>query len=353
MKILVTGGAGFIGANLVHQLLSLEGDVYVIDDLSTGDPENLDPRAGFRKIDICDEEFLVAARAFKPDTIVHLAAQPSVAAALKDPEKNNRINIEGTKNVIKAALENKVERLVFASTAAVYGNPEELPVKETHPLRPLNVYGESKLEGERLIEEALRGSGVDFAILRFANVYGPRQNALAEGGVVSIMATHIAKGEEPVVEGDGYQTRDFIFVADVVSALISAIGGEIDFAGDPDVQEQAGRYNISTGQGRSLHELVSALRIASGYHGDLQYAPPREGDIRDSVLDPTRAFETFEFKATANFDSAIAMTYDWFDMTQGDHEDLEPDPLGDILFGEPLAPQMPPGMKLPDDGIKM
>lgn len=355
MKILVTGGAGFIGANLVYQLISLGGEVFVLDDLSTGKPENIDPRGGFRKVDICDEEFLGAVRAFKPDCIVHLAAQPSVAESIKDPEKNDRINIEGTKNVIAAALENKVERLVFASSAAVYGDPAELPIKESAPLKPLSPYGESKLEAERLIDEELRGSGVDFAILRFANVYGPRQNAEGEGGVVSAMSFAVAAGEQPVMYGDGNQTRDFIFVGDVVSALISAIGGDIDFAGDPSTTPEAGRYNICTGTGRNLHELVSALRIAATWHGPVREEAPREGDIRDSVLDPSRAREVFEFEAVVDFETGVSMTYDWVEMTYKEQMggiDEFPPMDDDPLFGTPIM-SMPPGMELPGSGIEM
>lgn len=349
MRILVTGGAGFIGANLVYQLISLEGEVFVIDDLSTGKPENIDPRGGFRKVDICDEEFLGAVRAFNPDVIVHLAAQPSVAESFKDPEKNYRVNVEGTKNVIRAALENKVERVVFASSAAVYGDPVELPVREDAPLKPLSPYGESKLEAERLIDEELRGTGIDFAILRFANVYGPRQTAEGEGGVVASMAFAVAAGEQPVIHGDGNQTRDFIFVGDVVNALISAIGGDIAFAGDPATTKEPGRYNISTGTKHNLHQLVSALRIAAAWHGPVNHDEPREGDIRDSVLDPTRAKEVFEYETITDFEAGISLTYDWVEMTY--HEQMggvdEFPPMDDDpLFGTPNF-EMPPGMGIP------
>jgi len=336
MRILVTGGAGFIGGNLVFQLLALDGEVFVVDDLSSGSPDNLDPRAQFRKLDICSEEFRAVVRSFKPDVIVHLAAISSVADSTRDPENTYRVNIEGTENVIDAAIESGVSRMVFASSAAVYGDPISLPLREESPKSPLTPYGETKLEGEHLIQTKLRDSGVDFAIFRFANVYGPRQGLGGEGGVISAFASALAAGETPSIEGDGKQIRDFIFVSDVVFALISAIGGDIDFAGNPMEQVDAGVYNIGTGEGKSIEEVAANFRMVAQFFGTYGSLPPREGDIHESVLDSTRARDTFEFMPDTAFDKGVEMTYAWFQARHDvdDAEEPEPEPFD---MGDPLG----------------
>lgn len=344
MKILVTGGAGFIGGNLLYQLIALGGDVFVVDDLSTGNPNNLDPRAKFRKLDICSDEFRAVCNSFKPDVIVHLAAQSSVVRGMQDPEENERINVGGTRNVVEAAIECGAKRLIFASSAAVYGNPSQLPIGEDAPLVPLNPYGQSKLDGEILIEEYLRGTDIDFAILRFANVYGPRQGGTGEGGVVSIFCTALAEGSAPSIEGDGTQTRDFIFVSDVVQALISTIGGDILFKGNPETQIQPGRYNIATGKKISIKEIAASLRMAAQFFGAYGSAPAREGDIKDSVLDPTRAFEVFEFAAAVELNTGLELTYNWFKKSYIESQgEAETSPQDDILFGDPVV-ILPKGM---------
>lgn len=321
MRILVTGGAGFIGSNLVYQLVILDGDVLVVDDLSTGDFSNVDPRAEFRKIDVTSPEFIEVAKKFNPDVIVHLAAQASVAVSMKDPQETMRINVEGTRNVVKAALETDCQRVVFASTAAVYGEPERLPLREDSPKKPINPYGESKLIAESVIDEGLRGTGVDFAILRFANVYGPRQGMHGEGGVISAFAMALAKGEVPYIEGDGKQTRDFIYISDIVFGLISCIGGDIVFAGDPKTQVDPGRYNMSTGTTRSIEEVGASFRMAAQFFAPYDRRPAREGDIYESVLDFTRARETFEFLPDVDFNSGIEQTYRWFKQEYGEPDE--------------------------------
>lgn len=311
MRILVTGGAGFIGTNLVHHLLDIGGDVLVVDNLSTGKTENLDPRAGFRKLDIREDAFLTAVDDYAPDVVVHLAAQPSVGRSVEFPEETFDINLTGTDRVIDATLSSGASRLVFASTAAVYGNPEELPLRETSHIHPINPYGESKLAAEGLIDERLRGTDTDFCIFRFANVYGPRQDTIGEGGVVSIFCDLLASGEKPMIHGDGQQVRDFIYVADIVSALVSAIGGDIEFKQSVDCPAP-GRYNISTGEPVTVEQLLNALRPYAEFYGMPQYGPPREGDIRESILSPAKARETFEWVAQVPLDRGLEATWNWF-----------------------------------------
>lgn len=314
MRILVTGGAGFIGSNLVQALLSSGlHDVAVVDDLSTGKPENIDPRTSFRKLDILAPEFPAFVAEFAPDGIVHLAAQASVSESMRDPERDRAVNAGGTHIVAAAAKAAGVRRMISASSAAVYGEPEAVPLVETARKAPENPYGASKLEAETLIAEELRGSGTDFASFRFSNVYGPRQDAQGEGGVVAIFCDRVAAGAVPTVYGDGSQTRDFIYVGDIVAAIIAALGAEGPLAGDgPD----GPAYNISTGDETSVNELLMSIRQAAKYFGPAENLPAREGDVARSALDPSKARSGFGFSAGVELDSGIALTWRWFSATR-------------------------------------
>ena len=225
MRVLVTGGAGFIGSNLVHALVSGGHQVGIIDDLSTGKSANVHPHAWFRALDILDDSFGELVAEFAPDAVVHLAAQASVSVSLEDPDRDWAVNAEGTRLVARAAREAGAKRMISASSAAVYGEPAEadLPLSETAPKAPVNPYGKSKLAAESLLAQELEGSDVDYASFRFSNVYGPRQDGAGEGGVVAIFCTRMREGAAPVVYGTGAQTRDFIYVGDVVGAIISAL----------------------------------------------------------------------------------------------------------------------------------
>lgn len=309
MRVIVTGGAGFIGSNLVHALLAGRHDVLIIDDLSTGSVANVDPRAGFRKLDILDDALPALFAEFAPDAVVHLAAQASVVVSQRDPERDRAVNAEGTRRIAVAARAAGAKRVISASSAAVYGEPETLPLPETARTEPLSPYGHSKLEAESLLAGELEGSATDFASFRFANVYGPRQDAEGEGGVVAIFCARLAAGETPVIFGDGAQTRDFIFVGDVVAAIIRAIGFEGSL-GQGDALH--GAYNIGTGTATSVSELLMALRTSAKYFGPAENGPAREGDIAHSRLSPDRARETFGFSSQVDLGTGIAMTWNWF-----------------------------------------
>jgi UDP-glucose 4-epimerase len=274
--------------------------------------ENVDPRAEFRRMDIRGSEFVQTCHTFQPEVIVHLAAQASVARSLADPATTASINVDGTRAVARAACDVGVTRLVFASTAAVYGVPAALPLTETSATVPINPYGESKLAAERLLETELRESETDFAIARFANVYGPRQDSAGEGGVVSVFCDSLAAGGGLNIHGDGEQTRDFIYVADIVSALVSFIGGDIYFCQRADVPA-AGIYNISTGTRISVNDLALRLRRLSGSAAEVSHSAAREGDIRDSVLSPAKAHEVFEWQAGIDLEQGLTNTWRWFE----------------------------------------
>ena len=306
MRVYVTGGAGFIGSNLVRALLTGENEVMVVDDLSTGHPENLDPRAGFRKLDILGDTFAQHLREFAPDVVVHLAAQSSVTVSLQDPAHDRLVNAEGTRRVAAAARAAGARRLISASSAAVYGEPAELPLTEASPTVPVNPYGASKLEAESLLAAELADSGVDHVSLRFSNVYGPRQDAKGEGGVVAVFLARVAAGLPPVLNGDGSQTRDFIFVGDVVGAIIAASSAEGRLA------EKTPALNVSTGRRASLKELIGAIRQAASYFGPVEGAPPREGDIAHSVLDPSNAGRALGWAANVDLETGVSLTWRWF-----------------------------------------
>lgn len=309
MRVVVTGGAGFIGGNLVHALLGGGAEVTVIDDLSTGSMANVHPATTFRCLDVLSPDAAQAIIDARPEVVIHLAAQVSVAASLADPAFDRAVNVEGTRAVAKAAAAAGATRVLSASSAAVYGEPQELPLVETSPTAPAVPYGASKLEAEGVLAEVLRPAGVDFASLRFANVYGPRQRAEGEGGVVAEFASRMARGNTPVIFGSGRQTRDFIYVADVVNACAMAATHEGTLARPG---ENGPAYNISTGMAMSVNMLAEGLRVAMRYPGTIERAPAREGDVEESVLSPAKAMEAFGWSAAVELQAGLAATGTWF-----------------------------------------
>jgi UDP-glucose 4-epimerase len=312
MRVLVTGGAGFIGSSLVHALISGGHSVAVLDDLSTGAVANLHPAAAFRILDILDPELADVVTGFAPDAVVHLAAQTDVQRSFADPERDRAVNVDGTVAVARAAAAAGARLMLSASSAAVYGDPESLPIPETAPKRPINPYGASKLAAESALAEALEGTGVDFACMRFANVYGPRQDWRGEGGVVAILGARFAAGERPVIFGDGGQTRDFIYVGDVVAFILEALEAESPLAG---AQPDGPAYNVSTGVPTCVEQVASHLCALSGALVGVDHEPAREGDIRHSVLDPAKAERVVGWRAVQPIEAGLAITWRWLSAT--------------------------------------
>lgn len=302
MRVLVTGGAGFIGSHIVDALAGAGAAVSVLDNLSTGKAENIKQEVNFYHGDLLDKEvvFRCVGRE-RPEVVFHQAAQVSAPKSLADPAGDAGVNIVGSLNLLEAARSEGVRKVIYASTAAVYGNPRYLPVDEAHPADPLSGYGVSKHTVERYL--AMYGDlyGLDYTVLRYANVYGPRQDARGEGGVVAIFIDRLLRGERPVIYGDGLQTRDFIHVLDVAGANLCALdrGSRMTF-------------NISTGRPATVIQLFEILKKAAGYGGGPVYDPPRPGDIRDSWLDNTGAGRELGWTPQWDLEKGIKHTLEHF-----------------------------------------
>ncbi|WRP07282.1 NAD-dependent epimerase/dehydratase family protein [Rossellomorea aquimaris] len=277
MKVLITGGAGFIGSHIVEALLDTQYEVVVVDNLVTGHLKNIPPQVRFYQQDVrrnIDDLFAKE----QPDYVIHQAAQVSVSHSFIDPLYDCEENIIGTLNILQACVRHNVKKVVFASTAAVYGNPIYLPVDEAHPLKPISFYGLTKEHAEKCIQIFAKTHHLDYSILRYANVYGPRQDARGEAGVIAVFIEKLIRGEAPIIFGDGKQTRDFIYVKDVARANVAALTN-----GNKET------LNIGTGQEISIQEIIKQLANIVGESIQPILRPEREGDIRSSVLQIDRA----------------------------------------------------------------
>ena len=278
MRVLVTGGAGFIGSHAVDSLLARGHEVLVVDDLSTGKRANVPAGAELAQLDIAGPELVAAARAFRPDAISHFAAQASVAVSMQQPRKDATTNILGGLNVLQAALESGAQQLVYVTTGgALYGTPQYLPCDEEHPIRPESPYGLSKWTLEQYLT-MLAPPSLPLKVLRLANIYGPRQDPHGEAGVIAIFAGRMAQNEPVMIFGDGEQTRDFVYVGDVVRAHDLALAHPDSFA-----------VNISTSQGTTVNELFRLMAAETGYRQPAVHEPERPGDIKHSTLANERA----------------------------------------------------------------
>jgi len=302
-RVAVTGAAGFIGSHTCEGLIQAGKTVMGIDNLSTGKLSNLEgiakeKRFSFHQADICHEDVMkTILYDFQPDAVIHLAALVSVPIAEANPEENYRINVLGTKSVARASLKVSARRIVFASSAAVYGNSEQLPLSEAGPTQPINHYGNAKLEAEDILLALQNQDGITSTCLRFFNVYGPRQDPSSPySGVISIFADHCATRRPVTVYGNGKQTRDFISIRDITRAIIAS-------ATNPALP--GGSYNLCTGQGNTLLELLDILKKI---HPDMPapiFKDERGGDIKHSLGDPSKARKTLGFEIKTTFSEGI------------------------------------------------
>ncbi len=294
-RALVTGGAGFIGSHIVDRLVASGHTVCVVDDLSTGSAGNIPAGPQFERVDICDPVALrgVFTR-FKPEVVFHAAAQTDVRRSVREPDFDARVNVLGGLNVLRAGRTSGTRRIVYASSAAVYGTPVTMPVPETHPTNPISEYGASKLAFEHYLSAYAARGLIEYAALRYANVYGPRQRSAGEAAVVAVFARQMLAGEPVTIFGDGSKTRDYVYVGDVVEATLRAAAGPSGIVA-----------NVGWGREVSDLELFRAVAAAAEYSKEPIFAADRPGDIARSCLDPTLARRTWDWRATVPLEDGL------------------------------------------------
>jgi UDP-glucose 4-epimerase len=302
MKILVTGGAGFIGSHIVDAYLSAGHEVCVVDDLSSGSRRNLPEGARLYVADIRDEGLSEIFAGEKPEIVNHQAARANVRESFEKPLLYAQVNVVGSVNVLECCRRYGVRKLIYASTGgAVYGEPQWLPVSEDHPIHPLDPYGASKHHVEHYLQIYKSSFGVDFTALRYPNVYGPRQDPHGEAGVVAIFIGKMLNGVQPVINGTGNQERDFVYVGDVAKASVLALdggGGEI--------------VNLGSGVGTSVNRIYETLAELSGFQGAAVHGPAKRGEVYRIFLRPTQAKEKLHWEPEVVLRDGLASTVDYF-----------------------------------------
>lgn len=302
MRVCVTGGAGFIGSHLVDRLIALGHTVLVIDNLTTGVREFVNPKAVFIEMDVRDANIESIFADFKPQVVFHEAAQTMVPASMENPKMDCDVNLLGLVNILEASRKHKVEHFLMPSSAAVYGDLDTLPLTEDMIGKPTSFYGLTKLTSEGYLRIYEQAFGLKTVCFRYSNVYGPRQGDGGEGGVISIFTRLINEGQGLTIFGDGEQTRDFIYVDDVVEANIKAMNHP----------ELTGVYNISTNTSTSVNKLVSYFKSISNKDLPVYYEAERTGDIRHSRLCNQKAKVDFDFLATVDLERGLRDTISYF-----------------------------------------
>ena len=302
MKILVTGGAGFIGSHVAETFIADGHDVCIVDDFSTGQRQNVPAGARVVEADLTAPEVAALIQDFRPDIIDHHAAHADVFESVRDPVADARINVLGTVALLDAAVKAQVRKVVFISTGgAIYGDPQTTPCREDHPMRPVSPYAASKLAGEEYLRMFGRTYGLDYTILRYSNVFGPRQHPYTEEGqVVALFARMMLEGKQPTIFGDGEQARDFTFVKDVARANLLAL-------------ERGSRHtlNIGTGTLVTVNQLYASLQDLTGWEDPARYAPARPGEVYRIALDATLAEQELGWTPQATFEEGLRETVEW------------------------------------------
>ncbi|TLP51535.1 NAD-dependent epimerase/dehydratase family protein [Microbispora triticiradicis] len=299
MRALVTGGAGFIGSTLVDRLLADGHEVAVVDDLSSGHPRDSD--APLHVMDVRDPALAEVAARWRPEVVCHLAAQISVRRSVADPVTDAAVNVEGTVNVLEAACRAGARKIVYASSVAVYGRPAVIPVPGDAPADPRSPYAASKLGGELYLATYRALHGLEYTTLVLSNVYGPRQSPEGEAGVVAIFTDALLTGKPTVVYGDGSQTRDYVFVDDVVDGFARACGPDGD----------GRRFNLGTGVRTSDRELHTLVAAAAGVPDEPRFEPARLGDLPDMAVDPAPALEGLGWRPRHDLATGLKATVEW------------------------------------------
>ncbi|TMF37566.1 MAG: NAD-dependent epimerase/dehydratase family protein [Chloroflexi bacterium] len=304
MKILVTGGAGFIGSHVVDAYIAAGHEVAVLDNLSSGREENVNPSARVFRADVRElAQVQSAVASFKPEVVNHHAAQSEVPKSVADPGYDAQVNVVGGLNVLKASVDNAVRKVIFSSTGgALYGEPDVVPADEDHPIRPLSPYGTSKYAFEQYLGTFERTFGLTFTTLRYANIYGARQDFFAEEGrVVAIFASRMIEDKPVTIDGDGNQSRDMLHVGDVATANLVALN-----RGD------GGTYHVSSGVPVTVNDLFRKLALLTEYKREPMLGPPRKGDVYRIALDNTRAAEQLAWQPRILLEEGLRLTVDYF-----------------------------------------
>ena len=303
MKILVTGGAGFIGSNVVDAYIDTGHEVAVVDNLTTGKKENLNPKAQFFPLDITDSRLEQAVADFAPEIINHHAAQIDVRKSVTDPIFNAKVNEIGTLNLLQAAVHCKIKKIIFSSTGgAIYGEvSKKSGADENHPQEPISPYAITKRSVEMYLYAYKALHGLDFTVLRYGNVYGPRQDPLGEAGVIAIFCGKMLKGETPTIFGDGQQLRDYVYVGDVAAANLLVLD-----------KGSGETFNIGTGKGTSVNELFAVLKQVMAFPGEATYAPARAGELVRSVLNAKKIKQALGWKARTGIKKGLKLTLRWY-----------------------------------------
>jgi UDP-glucose 4-epimerase len=302
MRILVTGGAGFIGSHISDAFVAAGHQVSVIDDLSSGRRENLNSKAQFYQLDVQDAAVGEVFRREQPEVLCHHAAQMDVRRSVADPIFDARVNLLGFLNLMEQGRQHDLRRVLFASTGgAIYGEQEAFPAPETHKTEPLSPYGVAKLATERYLFFYSVTYGMSYAALRYANVYGPRQNPHGEAGVVAIFAEKLLRGEQPVINGDGTQTRDYVYVGDLVRANLAALQSEF-----------CGAVNLGTGIETDVNTICRSLARLCGCEAAEQHGPAKAGEQRRSVIDNALAQRVLGWRPQVVLDDGLRQTVEFF-----------------------------------------
>jgi UDP-glucose 4-epimerase len=305
VKILVTGGAGFIGSHVADRFIREGHKVTIVDNLSTGSEMNVNPKAKFFEVDIRSAVIDKIFEKTKPDVLCHHAAQIDVRKSTDDPIFDAQVNIIGTLNLLGACVRHKVKKVIFASTGgAIYGEQDYFPADEKHPANPLSPYGVTKLTIEKYLLFFRETHGIEYISLRYANVYGPRQNPLGEAGVVAIFSRKLLTGEQAVINGDGKQTRDFVFVDDVVESNVLALS-----------YPKSEIINIGTGVETAVNVLFGMLKSQTKSTQKEIHAPAKAGEQQRSVLDSSKAEKLLGWKPRFSMDQGLARTVEYFKKT--------------------------------------
>ncbi len=304
MRILVSGGAGFIGSHVVDAYVAAGHEVAVLDNFSTGRAENVNRAAAVHRVDLRDQPLVEkTVSTFRPEVVNHHAAQSEVPKSVADPAYDAQVNIVGGLNLLKACADHRVRKVIFSSTGgALYGEPDVVPADENHPVRPLSPYGTSKFAFEQYLGTFRRTFGVDYTVLRYANIYGSRQDFHAEEGrVIAIFASRMLEGKPVVIDGTGEQSRDMLHVGDVATANLAALE-----------KGSAGTFHVSTAIPVTVNDLFRKLALLTDYRLEPGYGPSRKGDVYRIALDNERARHQLDWEPRVSLEEGLSLTVDYF-----------------------------------------